>query len=214
MAIVFALILFASAGTLAWPAGWIYLVLFFGFTVAISMWLLHSDPDLLAERLGGIGKSDQKTWDKVLLAITGVCFFTWLAIIGLDAGRYNWSRMPLWVHGIGVFLLVSSFGLFYVTFRENTSLSPAVRIQKERKHSVVSTGPYHYVRHPMYAGFILFSFGTALMLGSWCGVLGALLLTGIVGRRAVLEERVLIEELHGYLEYSRRVRYRFAPHVW
>jgi hypothetical protein len=103
---------------------------------------------------------------------------------------------------------------FYRTFRENPYLSPAVRVQTERAQKVVSTGPYRYVRHPMYAAFVLFTFGTALLLGSWYGLLGGLLLIGMVARRAVLEERVLQEELEGYSAYMLRVRYRFVPHLW
>jgi len=79
---------------------------------------------------------------------------------------------------------------------------------------VVSTGPYCYVRHPMYAGFILFAFGTALLLGSWWGLVGALLLVAIMARRAVLEERTLCDELVGYRVYRTRVRYRLVPYLW
>jgi protein-S-isoprenylcysteine O-methyltransferase Ste14 len=214
MAAVFTVTLFLPAGTLAWPAAWVFLVLFFGFTMALSLWLLRFNPDLLAERMTGIGKPDQKTWDKVLLAITAVAFFAWLALMGLDAVRFHWSQVPLWLRVLGALLVLCSFYLFFVTFRENPYLSPAVRIQTDRAQTVVSTGPYRYVRHPMYAGFVLFALSTALMLGSWYGVLGALLLVGIVARRAVLEERVLREELEGYGIYMTRVRYRLVPYVW
>ena len=214
MAVVFALILFLPAGTLRWPAGWLFMVLFFSFTVALSLWLLRVNPDLLAERMTGIGKPDQKTWDKVLLAITFVAFFGWLVLMGLDAVRFRWSSLPLYLQGLGTLLLLCSFYVFYITFRENPYLSPAVRIQTERAQTVVSTGPYLYVRHPLYAGFVLFAFGTALMLGSGYGLPGALVLIGMVARRAVLEERVLRDELEGYRAYMTRVKYRLIPHVW
>ena len=214
MVVVFALALFLPAGTVFWPAGWAFLALFFGFVVALSLWLLQFDPALLAERMTGIGHRGQKGWDKVFLAITAFAFFVWLALIALDAVRFHWSRMPPWLQGFGAFLLLCSFYLFYLTFRENTYLSPAVRVQTERAHRVVSSGPYRYVRHPMYAAFALFTFGTTLMLGSWYGLLGALLLVGMVAWRAVQEERVLREELEGYSDYMTRVRYRFVPYVW
>jgi protein-S-isoprenylcysteine O-methyltransferase Ste14 len=214
MTAVFTVTLFLPAGTLTWPAAWVFLVLFFGFTSALSLWLLRFSPDLLAERMTGIGRPDQKTWDKMLLALTAVAFFAWLVLMGLDAVRFRWSKVPIWLHGLGTFLLLCSFYLFFVTFRENPYLSPAVRIQTERAQTVISTGPYRYVRHPMYAGFALFAFGTALTLGSWYGLLGGLLLIGIVARRAVLEERVLREELQGYGVYLTRVRYRIVPYVW
>lgn len=214
MAVMFSLALFLPAGTLVWPAGWTYLALVFGFTAAVSTWLLRSNPDLLAERMTGIGHPGQKTWDKVFLALTALAFFAWLVVMALDAVRFRWSQMPLWLQGIGVFLLVGSFYIFYLTFRENTYLSPAVRVQTERGQTVVSTGPYRYVRHPMYAAFVLFAIGTALLLGSWYGLLGGLLLIGMVAWRAVQEERVLRDELEGYSAYMTRVRYRFVPFLW
>jgi len=214
MVIVIGAALFLPAGTLAWPAGWAFLLLMFGFGIAESLWLLRFNPDLLAERMSGIGRPDQKTWDKVFLALTAIAFFGWLAIIGLDAVRFRWSHLPLWARGAGVIALLASFYVFYVTFRENSYLSPAVRVQTERGQTVVSTGPYRYVRHPLYAGFVLFALGTALLLGSAWGLPGALLLIAMVAWRAVHEERVLEVELKGYRDYEQRVRYRFVPHVW
>jgi protein-S-isoprenylcysteine O-methyltransferase Ste14 len=214
MAVVFVATLFVSAGTLAWPAGWTFLVLFFSFVIALSAWLLRYDPGLLEERMTGIGKSDQKMWDKVLLAIMAVAFFGWLAVMGLDAVRFRWSEMPTRLQLLGAVLLLASFYVFFVTFRENTYLSPAVRVQTERSQRVVTTGPYRYVRHPMYAGFVLFAVATALLLGSWYGLLGAVLLTGMVAQRAVLEERMLRGELKGYDAYMGRVKYRFVPYLW
>src|SRR5262249_2131455 len=213
MAVVFTMTLFFPAGTLAWPAAWVYLALMFGFTVAVGLWLLRFNPDLLAERMTGIGKPDQKGWD-MLLAMTAIAFFGWLALMGLDAVRFRWSQVPLWLQALGTLLLLCSFYVFYLTFRENPFLSPAVRIQRERAQTVVSTGPYHYVRHPMYAGFILYAFGTALLLGSWWGLVGVLLLIAIVARRSVLEERALRDELEGYNVYLARVRYRLLPYLW
>ena len=214
MAVVFGATLFVSAGTIAWRAGWTFLVLFFSFVIALSTWLLRFDPDLLEERMTGIGKSDQKTWDKVLLAIMAVAFFSWFAVMGLDVVRFRWSDMPARLQFLGAVLLLASFYVFFVTFRENTYLSPAVRVQTERSQRVVSTGPYRYVRHPMYAGFVLFTVATALVLGSWYGLLGAILLSGMVAQRAVLEERVLRGELKGYDAYMGRVKYRLVPYVW
>ena len=110
--------------------------------------------------------------------------------------------------------LVCSFYLFFLTFRENSYLSPVVRIQKEHGQTVVSTGPYHYVRHPMYSGIIVFMVGTPLLLGSWYTLLLGLILVVIIARRSVLEERTLREELNGYAAYMVQVKYRFIPHVW
>ena len=98
--------------------------------------------------------------------------------------------------------------------RENPYSSAVVRVQKERGQTVISTGPYSYVRHPMYTGGILFFLGTSLLLGSWSGVLCALAFTGLFAIRAILEERVLRKELEGYDAYMARVKYRFFPRIW
>jgi len=214
MAVVFVLALFVPAGTLDWPEGWAFLILMFGYTVGLSAWLLRFNPELLAERMTGVGHPGQKGWDKVLLTVTFLAFFAWLVVMPLDAVRYRWTGLPAWLSLVGAVLLLVSFGIFSLTFRENPYLSPAVRIQAERAHVVVSTGPYRVVRHPMYAGFALYAIGTALLLGSGYGVVGAFLLIGIIAVRAVLEEKVLVQELPGYADYVRRVRHRFLPGVW
>jgi protein-S-isoprenylcysteine O-methyltransferase Ste14 len=214
MAAVFALVLFLAAGTVAWPAGWAFLVLFFGFTIAISRWLLKHNPGLLIERMTGIGKPDQKSWDKVFFAAANGIFLAWLALMPLDAVRFHWSHMPGWLQVAGALLLLGSFYLFFLTFRENAYLSPAVRIQTEREHTVVSSGPYHYVRHPMYATAIVYLVGTTLLLGSWYGLLLALALVVAIAFRAVQEERTLRAELPGYDAYMAQVKYRLIPSVW
>ncbi|MFN8492608.1 MAG: isoprenylcysteine carboxylmethyltransferase family protein [Caldilineaceae bacterium] len=214
MFVVFALALFIPAGTLAWPAGWAFLMLFFGFTVALSTWLLKYNPALLTERMTGIGKADQKTWDKVFFAVANILFLAWLILMPLDTVRFRWSQMPGWLQVVGVLLLLGSFYLFFLTFRENAYLSPAVRLQTEREQKVISTGVYHYVRHPMYATATIFLVGTTLLLGSWYGLGVALLLVIAIAFRAVQEERTLRAELSGYEEYMTQVKYRLIPHVW
>jgi protein-S-isoprenylcysteine O-methyltransferase Ste14 len=213
-AVAFGLVLFLPAGTLDWPAAWAYLVLLFGFTIGISVWLSRFNPELLEERMSGIGKPGQKRWDKVFLALLLPVFFGWYVVMALDAVRFHWSRMPPWLQWSGAGILLVSFYIFYLTFRENTYLSPAVRIQTDRGQTVVSTGPYRHVRHPLYAGFILFTVGTALLLGSAYGVLGAVVLNMLIVWRAVREEQVLQRELAGYGEYMTRVKYRFIPYLW
>jgi protein-S-isoprenylcysteine O-methyltransferase Ste14 len=214
LAAVFALVLFLSAGTFRWLAGWGFLLLFFCFVVSLTVWLYRVNPELLVERMTGIGRPEQKAWDKVLLVVAGLVFFAWLALSALDAVRFRWSSMPSWLRAVGTGLLLASFAFFFLTFRENRYLSPAVRLQAERSHTVVRTGPYRYVRHPMYSAFVFLAFGTPLLLGSCYALLGSVVLSGIVGVRATLEERMLRDELPGYAVYMREVRYRLIPHVW
>jgi protein-S-isoprenylcysteine O-methyltransferase Ste14 len=211
--VLFGLALFLPAGTILWPAGWVFLILFFGFFLGTNLWLFKYNPGLVQERMH-FGTTDQQGWDKLLFPLLLVFPFAWLVFISLDAARFHWSPAPVWLQFIGGALLLTSFYLFFLTFRENSFLSPVVRIQKERGHSVVSTGPYHYVRHPMYTGITLFSIAVPLLLGSYYGVLVGMLLVLIVARRAVLEERTLNTELSGYAAYMTQVKYRFIPHVW
>lgn len=214
MFVVFALALFLAAGTLAWPVGWAFLLLFFTFMIILSRWLLNHNPGLLMERMTGIGKPDQKTWDKVFYAIANLVFLIWLVMMPLDAVRFHWSQMPAWLSVVGAILLLSSFYLFFLVFRENAYLSPAVRVQTEREQTVVSTGPYRYVRHPMYATAIIFLIGTTLLLGSWYGLVVGLLLVLGIAFRAVQEEHMLRAELPGYDAYLAQVRYHLIPYVW
>jgi len=155
LVVVFALILFLAAGTGGWASGWLFLALFFGFVIVLSDWLARTNPALLSERMNGTMR-DQQRQDTLVLLIINVLFLAWLVVMPLDAVRFRWSVVPVWVQGVGVVLLLAAFACFFLTFRENTYLSPSVRVQTERGQTVIATGPYHYVRHPMYSGFLLF----------------------------------------------------------
>jgi protein-S-isoprenylcysteine O-methyltransferase Ste14 len=207
-------VLFAAAGTLDWLGGWIYFGLSVVITVAGGLWLLRRDPDLLEERLGSLVQRDQKGWDKIFMLAMLVLWVGWLVLIGLDAKRFHWSHVPFSVQMLGLALLVLATYIIGLTFRENSYAAPVIKIQKERGHQVVSTGPYAYVRHPMYAGAVLYIIGIPLLLGSWWGLAASILIIVLIGVRAVLEERTLAEELEGYAQYASRVRYRLVPYLW
>ena len=214
MAAILGAILFTAAGTLAWPAGWVFLGMLFAFAWMLGIWLYRNDPDLLQERLTFFGKSDQKTWDKVFFVGINGYFLAWLALMGLDAVRFHWSTVPPELRAVGGCMIAAAFYGFFATFRENAYLSPVVRVQFERGHTVVTTGPYRWVRHPLYAAAIPFVTGTALLLGSWYGLLASLAMVLGLGWRAVGEERVLLAELAGYDAYRSQVKYRFIPYIW
>ncbi len=211
--LVVALPLFLAAGTLAWWAGWTFLVLLVICTGGYTAWMYVKRPELLAERMQ-LSQPDQETWDKVFLGITLLYLIAWLILMPLDAVRFHWSQMPIWLEVVGGVLFVSSFIIYFLTAQENPYMATVVRVQKERGQTVISTGPYHYVRHPLYSGSLLFILGIPLLLGSWYGVVlafGAMLL---LAWRAVMEERVLREELQGYDGYMAQVKYRLIPYVW
>jgi len=211
--LLMALVLFLPAGTIAWSAGWIDLILLYGWLL-VGIWLLLKyNPGLLEERIN-LSQSNQKAWDKVFILLFYLFFFAWLVLMPLDTVRFHWSQVPLVLQVAGAVALVGSFLLISLTFRENAFLSPTVRIQRERGQKVISTGPYQYVRHPMYAGGLLLFLGTPLLLGSWYGLLLVLVFTPGGAVRAVLEERVLREELPGYDAYMAEVKYSLIPYVW
>jgi len=211
---VFAALLFVSAGTLLWPAGWAFIAIFFSFAVAIVLWLARKEPELLAERMSSPMQRGQPLWDKVFVVAVMVLFIAWLILMPLDAVRFGWSEVPEWPQILGALGVVLSFYIMFLTFRENAYLALVVKVQEERGQSVVSTGPYRYVRHPMYASMFLFFPGSALLLGSWWGLLLCVVLLGLLVWRIPLEERMLENGLAGYDEYARKVRYRLIPRVW
>jgi len=161
-----ALALLFAAGTLRWVAGWCFLILNIGFGITIFLWFIKHGPSLLKERMTGLKKSNREAWDKVLMMLWFILSIIWLVLMPLDAVRLRWSHMPVWLQVAGGLFLIVFFCLIYLVFKENPYLSPAVRIQKERGQTVISTGPCRHVRHPLYAAFIPFFIGTALLLGS------------------------------------------------
>jgi protein-S-isoprenylcysteine O-methyltransferase Ste14 len=211
--ILLGLLLFGAAGTLRWPQAWIYLAWAAAISFGGGLWLARHDPALLNERLGSVIQRDQKGWDKLFMVMVLVLWFAWFALMGLDV-RYRWSHVPLYFQIIGFLLLILGCYLVWLTFRANSFAAPVVKIQKERSHRVISSGPYAYVRHPMYAGALLINIGAPLLLGSWWGLLAGALFTALIGVRAVLEERMLRAELVGYVDYANRVRYRLVPYLW
>ena len=134
--------------------------------------------------------------------------------MGLDAGRFHFWPVPIWVQAIGMLALFLSLAVVFLTFRVNSFASPVVKIQRERGHRVIADGPYRHVRHPMYAGAALLFLGVPLLLGSWYGLALAPLLTVGLAIRAVLEERTLARDLDGYADYAARVRCRLVPGIW
>ena len=214
MLVVFAGVMFGAAGTLDWPTGWAYLALFAVVTLVISLWLASIDPGLLAERMKAPVQKGQKPWDRVFLLVLAVVYFGWLALMAWDARRMAWSHVAVWVQVAGGVLIVASYlGIAWV-YRTNSFAAPVIKIQTERHQTVVSTGPYAFVRHPMYAFALLQFVGGPLMLGSWWGLAGALPITLAVAVRTVGEEKMLRTELQGYEDYARRVRWRYAPGIW
>jgi protein-S-isoprenylcysteine O-methyltransferase Ste14 len=211
---VMAMLLFVAAGTLHWPAGWVFLAELGILGFASGLWLAMTDPDLLAERMSPFVQRDQEASDRTLMKIISVAFVVWLMFMPLDACRFGWSHVPLWVRWIGAIAIAVSLAIVQWTVLENRYAVVVVRVQRERGQHVISTGPYRFVRHPMYAGAILLFVGTPLLLGSWYGLIGAAIIIALFCYRITIEERTLRAELEGYVEYTARVPYRMIPGVW
>ena len=211
---VLAAILFAAAGTLDWPSGWTYLGVFAAMSLGISLWLAEADPDLLRERLASPYQKGQKAFDRVFLSVVMVVYLGWTALMGLDARRLGWSHVPLAAQGLGAVVIVLTYiGVAWV-FATNSFAAPVIRVQAERGQTVIDTGPYAWVRHPMYAFALPQFVGAPLLLGSWWGL--AIVPVAYLGLawRIFGEEAMLRQELAGYEDYARRVRFRLLPGVW
>ena len=209
-----AILLFLAAGTFAWPGAWVYLVLMILLSFTLGIDLARRDPGLLRERMGSPVQRDQPAADKVLLIVLLLVIFTWLVVMGLDAKRFAWSSVPTLVQVLGALITLWSIWFCYRTMRENSFAAPVVKLQRERGQTVISSGPYAFVRHPMYFGAAFYFIGAALLLGSWWGVIFAFVLIGLLCVRIPIEEKALRAGLEGYDEYAGRVRYRLIPHVW
>jgi len=207
-------VLFVPAGTLEWRGGWIFMAeMVIGSLVSV-LWLAWTDPALLKERLGGAFQKGQVFWDKVFTSIMMLFWYGWVALMALDAKRWGTSHVPEWLSDVGAVLIPLGFIAVLWTFRENSFAAPVIKIQKERGQTVISTGPYAIVRHPMYAEALIYMLGMPLLLGSWLGLAVLPLIVGLLMIRTFIEERALRKGLPGYDEYAARVRYRLLPYVW
>jgi len=204
-------LLFLSAGRLDWLWGWLFLASWL-LLLLLSAFVMHKSPGLINER--GRRAENIKGWDKVLMGIYSLVLFTAPVVAGLDAVRFEWSAMSPALHVIGGVLFIPAMIMPLWAMSANAYLSTMVCIQDDRGHRIVTTGPYRYVRHPMYVGTIFFGLSIPLFLGSWwtfipCGLIVVLFIV-----RTALEDRMLREELPGYAEYAKRVRYRLLPGIW
>jgi protein-S-isoprenylcysteine O-methyltransferase Ste14 len=209
----FAVLLFVPAGTLRWPAAWVFLGVMLLISLGCSSWLAKNNPELLAERMRSPIQRNQPPADKQVIVVLGIAFLIWFVAMGFDE-RFNPSQMPLALQALGLALLILSTVLIMWVFRENSFAAAVVKVQSERGHHVISTGPYAFVRHPMYSGGILFFVGSALLLGSWWGTAMSPIFAVIFGVRSRIEENTLMTGLPGYADYAARVRYRLVPGLW
>jgi len=209
------LILFICGGDLGWWQGWLYSILILAAGIGGRMWAEQRHPGLTAERQNIENFQDAKAWDKVLAPLMAVSIgYPMVIVAGLDH-RYSWSsEFPLWLIVIGFILISFGYAFAAWALAENRFFSSVVRIQTDRGHVVCDSGPYRFVRHPGYAGNILALFGIVLALNSLWTLIPAVVASIIAVIRTALEDQTLQEELPGYLDYARRVRYRLIPGLY
>lgn len=210
-AIALGLLIFLPAGTLNYWQAWLFIVVFMTSVTGVGLYLSLKDPALL-ERRKNIGPAaEQSTAQKIIISLGILGNLALLIFCGLDH-RFGWSQMPEYVSLAGAVLVALGLFMNILVFRENSY--GASNITVEESQSVISTGPYALVRHPMYAGVLVMIIGVPLTLGSWWGlVVLAMLIPGLVWR-ILDEEKVLEKDLTGYKDYEQKVRYRLVPYLW
>lgn len=201
-------ILLISAGRFdAWQP-WAYCGVIWLIATGTYTHLGRTSPGLVAERMRPPSDTDRATRRLVALP-----FLTYLITSGLDL-RFGWSALPSWLTALSLIIVAAGFGLVTWVLSSNPFASSAVRIQQERGHSVISSGPYRLVRHPMYLAVVLVCLASGPALGSWYSGLALVPVVLIFIRRTLREDRLLHEQLAGYADYASRVRWRVVPLVF
>lgn len=204
--------LLIAAGQIDWWPAWVVVILMGLWAGATGFVIVRNNPTLLAERLGP--KEGAKSWDTIIMSVYGLLQLAMLIVAGLDQ-RYDWSpEYAIAVQISGVALIAFGHSLTVWATAVNSYFSQIVRLQSERGHKVVQSGPYQYVRHPAYLGSILVSLGTALALASSWALLLGLVCSLLMVLRTGLEDRMLQAELAGYAGYAAEHRYRLLPGIW
>ncbi len=198
-----------------WWRAWLLIGIIFLGSVASAVWLYPRHKDLLAERIKSPIQKGQPLADKIVLVLFLISFYGMILFIPLDVFRFHLMAAPgIFVSSFGLFLFLAGWAIVFLALRENAFASPVVKLQKERGQRVIDTGVYGMVRHPLYAGGILFIVGIPMWLESYSGVLLTLVPLGTLILRILIEERFLRSQLTGYEAYMKRVRYRLIPFLW
>jgi protein-S-isoprenylcysteine O-methyltransferase Ste14 len=209
--IVLCIIIFVPVGTLAYWQGWVFIAVFSISTNVIGVYLALRDPALLERRMKVGPGAETRPLQKALIALAFAGAIALLVVSVLDY-RFGWSFVPAWASVLGNVLVAGGLMIDLLVFRENSY--GASTIEKMEGQKVISSGPYALVRHPMYVGVLVMLIGVPLALGSWWGLAFLLLNVPILVLRILDEEAMLRQELDGYTDYMRKVRYRLVPGLW
>jgi protein-S-isoprenylcysteine O-methyltransferase Ste14 len=202
---------FGPARTLAYWQAWVFLAIWFATSLAVTLYLLKHDRALLERRMGAGPVAEKEPVQKIIMAIASLGFTVVTLVPGFDC-HYHWSHMPTAIVLAGDALVMLGWLAIFFVFRENSFTSATIELAPDQ--TVISTGPYALVRHPMYVGGLVMLLGIPIALGSWWAVLGFAVIGPAVAWRLVEEEKFLVRNLAGYEAYRSRVRYRLVPFVW
>jgi protein-S-isoprenylcysteine O-methyltransferase Ste14 len=211
LVVVIGLLLFVPAGTLRFVEGWVFLAVFFGASLAITVYLAKADPALLERRTQAGPAAEKERSQKIIQGFASLAFVSTVVVPALDR-RCHWSHAPLPAVIAGDTLVALGFLHVFLVFRENTFTSSVIEVAAQQR--VIDTGLYALVRHPMYLGGLVLIAGVPLALGSLVGLATIVPFAGVIVWRLLDEERFLVSRLAGYAAYRDKVRYRLIPHVW
>jgi protein-S-isoprenylcysteine O-methyltransferase Ste14 len=209
--LVMAALLFIPAGTLDYWQAWTFLAVYFVTSLAVSMYLARKDPALLERRMSAGPAAEKQASQKIIMSIAVPGFVGLLVVPALDH-RFGWSHMPAPAALAGDGLVALGWLVTFFVFRENTYSSAVIEVVPDQ--TVVSTGPYAIVRHPMYGGGLVLLAGVPIALGSWWGLVVLLAMMPALAWRLLDEERFLAAQLPGYVEYQAKVPWHLIPFVW
>jgi len=204
--------LFGAAGTAEWGKAWLFMGTYVLMLGTLSGAVFKNSPDLVKERLTSGEKA--KSWDRVILALIALLPLAGIIMAGLEKRRgISWEITAVDA-ALMLVLMLAGNALTFLAMKANPFFSPHVRIQDDRGHKVISSGPYRFVRHPGYTGMIVYNLAAPVLLGSGGALAVGLILFVLLIIRTTLEDNILRRELPGYKEYSASVRYRLFPFIW
>lgn len=209
---VFLSLMFVAAGDVGYARGWWLIGAYIVMMLVNMPLVVWKNPGVIEARMRV--HAGTKSFDRWFLASYSVLFAVTLVVAGADVGRFGWTVMGEWSLWLGLVLFVAGDIPMVAALCVNPFLEATVRIQEDRGHRVITTGPYRWARHPLYAGAFAFFPGMGFILGSWCAMIPIVLTLAALVWRLLREERVLMEELPGYREYAARTRYRLVPGFW
>src|SRR5262245_2376328 len=209
--VALAALLFVPAGTLDYWQAWLFMAVFVAASGAITVELAIRDPKLLERRMKVGPRAEKEPAQKIIMLFAMLGFVAMLVVPALDH-RFGWSSVPAWVSVLADVLIALAFLFTFFVFRENSFGASTIQIAEGQ--TVISTGPYALVRHPMYAGAFVMLLALPVALGSWWGLLVVVLKLPVLIWRLLDEERFLRQNLSGYADYQTKVKYRLVPFVW